>query len=261
MSTSTLKVESGIQLLARLTKKPTIQNFYPPLFQSDPKPREVIEITFSEDAPQCLLNDIICTNLLPANFGGAEMGLLMFNCSGNFSYVSLMSRVRTKIMANTTFTGDKIDDIIEGLFNNLFVVEIHDATQYYTTLYNLENVLTAHPNISMIIFDTITAFYWSEQGYKIQKMDTYLKRVLSKIQHVTREHNVIVLYTKPEYFNSHKDVSDNQEPCCEFPCLEGVNYKIGVSYDKDNNYIAKIKSYNIQLEKGFCVTDDEIRWF
>lgn len=261
MTTSSFKVESGIQLLARLTKKPTINQFYPQLFQSGPNPGEVIELIYSDDTPKCLLSDIICTALLPTDLGGAETGVLLFNCCGNLNYVSLMRSMSKKIISRLkTISEKEVNDILEKHFNNLFVVEIHDATQYYTTIYNLENMLLEHPNITMVIFDTITAFYWSEQSFKISKMDTYLKKVQSIIQNVTKEHKVIILYSKPNYFKSTKDLMNCIDACSELPCLEGVNYRISVSYDRDSIYLAKIKAHNIKLERRFYIKEDQLTW-
>lgn len=262
MAASSFKVESGIQLIARLTKKLTNIKFYPHLFPSGLKPGEVIELIHNEDMPICLITDIICTALLPTNLGGAESGVLIFNCSGNFNFSKLVTSMRQKIKSYTkTLDEMEVDDLIAKQFNNLFVVDIHDATQFYTTIYNLENVLLEHTNITMVMFDNIAAFYWSEQGFKIMKIDTYLKKVLSKIQNVTKEHKVIVLYSKPHYFNSSKDAMDSLEACYELPSLDGVNYRISVSYDRDSIYLANVKSYNMQQqEKRFCINEEQLTW-
>lgn len=267
------KVESGIQLLARLSrKKYSLDNFYPMLFQCGPRQGQVIEL-FSNDKITCLLEDITCAALLPTSLDGVEAGVLILNCSGHFDYNSLISCMKDKIMihlnALSSSNIDKskvhyddkgIDELLVRSLHNVYIMEIYDVTQFYTTIYNLENILMQYPNISMILIDTITAFYWTEQSNKILKMDLYLKKVLQKIQSVTKEHKVVIIYSRPAYFSSSKDSLENLEACCENPTLERINVRIHIAYSKEGIYQANVRTFTMKYAKQFKIIEDRIKW-
>lgn len=258
MAAVKFKVETGIQLLARLTKKPEIENFYPILFQSGPKHGDVIEL-FSSSSTSCLLIDIITEALVNMKLNGTDGGVLIFNSDGNLHFETLVNFVRKKL-SRVERTSEELNNLLHEILGNLHILEIYDATQLYTTIHNLESILVEHSNISLIIFDTLTAFYWSEQGFKITKMDVYVKNLLQLIQKITREYKITIIYTRPEYFSSSKDLIENLEACCEQSTLERVNYRIQMLRSDDGSYQVNIKTFNNLFKQFFYSCENEIKW-
>ncbi|KAM3966671.1 LOW QUALITY PROTEIN: DNA repair protein XRCC2 [Aphomia sociella] len=236
MATNNIKLESGVQLLARLTKKSKIENFYPALFRSGPKYNEFIEM-FSEISMSVLLVDIICEALIPVKLGGPQLSVLIFNMGGSVNYDMLVNCVQKRLdliyFTEKSDHSEEFKSLLQETLCNLYILEIYDATQFYTTVHNLENILTKHSDISLIIFDTLTAFYWSEQGHKITRMDLYLKNLLQIIRMITKDYKTTVLYTRPEYFSSSKNKNENLTSTSLPPTTEGVDYHIQLKFDKD----------------------------
>ncbi|XP_069354519.1 DNA repair protein XRCC2 [Maniola hyperantus] len=265
MEPSRIKIESGIQMLARLTKKPGIERFYPIIFGSGPKQGDIIEL-YSDGNTSYLLTELICEALIPQELNGPETGVIIFNTDGNLYFHSVLNLLRSKIIkyVNSTNNASKyninnVDAILNSTLKNLYVLEIFDATQFYLTIQNLENILTKHLNISLVVFHTLTAFYWSEQDFKIIKMDSYLKKLLSIIQKVVKDHKTTVLYSRPEYFSSSKEPINNLEPCCQHATDEQINYRIQIVYNNCLNFV-NVRSYDNQFQKEFNLTDYEITW-
>ncbi|XP_059047509.1 DNA repair protein XRCC2-like [Achroia grisella] len=264
MDRNQIKVESGVQLLARLTKKTEIEGFYPVLFNSGPKFNEVIEM-LSNISMSTLLIDMICEALLPIRLGGSQLSVLIFNTDGDLNYDALIKCLRKKICSCLSYEPSEIynTEQFKSLFNeticNLHILEIYDATQFYTTMYNLENILTEHSDISLVIIDTLTAFYWSEQGYKITKMDLYLRNLLQIIRKVMKDYKITVLYTRPEYFTSNKDTTEKFERYNFDPTMEGVDYHIQLTFD-NSIYNLTVVTSEFNIKRHFTMLDNTIHW-
>lgn len=257
MATTNCKVESGVQLLARLIKKPVITNFYSNLFQPGLKNDDVVEVYGNKSS--ALLIDLINEALAPSRYNEEPLGVLVFNTVGQLNYKELISALKQKIVSSLNTDCDaELDTILHRTLNNLYILDIYDATQFYTTIHNLDNILANHQNISLLIFDTLTAFYWSEQGFKITKMDLYIKNLLRMIQKVSKEYKVILIYTRPGYFSSSKDSGN----IGEVQITEDINFKVQLV---DNNstgaYEVNIRTNDLCYnKKSISTLDNAINW-
>ncbi|XP_026725798.1 DNA repair protein XRCC2-like [Trichoplusia ni] len=261
MAATKFKIESGVQLLARLIKKAEVENFYTDLFQPGLRSDDVVEI-FGSISFSTILIDVISEALLPKQMNEKPLGVLLFNTVGQFNYTDLINTMRAKIESFKYTNEDCLIDkenILQKALSNLFILEIYDATQMYATIYNLDNILANKQSISLLIVDTLTAFYWSEQGFKISKMDSYIKNLLKMIQKVSKEYKLIFMYTRPGYFGSSKD-SDNLETC-EVQVSEGVNITVQL-LDKNSTgvYQVNVKTVDSYYKKCFCILDNGIKW-
>ncbi|CAF4783390.1 unnamed protein product [Pieris macdunnoughi] len=261
------KLESGVQLLSRLSKKSVIENFYPTLFKCGPEKDEVIEI-FSNNSANPLLYDLISEALLPHLVGGVETGIVFFNTDGNFDKNKFIELFKHKLYTNVTekkiinLNDEAMDIIINGCLNNFTVIDVYDPSQFIVSVQNLDNMLMKHSNISLIIFNTLSAFYWSEQSFKVTKMDLYLKKLLKFVQRITKDFKVVILYTRPEYFCSSKEAIENLEPCCSMPTEERINYRLQVKYSSNNsdcNYVV-VQTADKLVKIPFILINGNISW-
>ncbi|XP_068628437.1 DNA repair protein XRCC2 [Battus philenor] len=260
------KVESGIQLLSRLVKKPGIENFYPTLFGNGPKFNDIIEL-FGEESTSNLLYDIVSTFLLPVELGGVEAGVMIFNTDSNLDVNVLMETFRKKLYTHIKTKSlllkcdeQDVDLVFQTSLKKLFYIEIFDITEFNITIQHLENVLLKNSNISLIIFDSLTAFYWSEQNFKICKMDLYIKSLLNVIQKVTKDYKTTILFTRPEYFCSTKEATEKCGPCWDFHTFDQINYKIYVAHEAGAKFSVIVKTQDNEIIKHFEIRDGFITW-
>lgn len=259
MAASRFKVESGLQLLARLRKKPVNENFYPTLFLNGLKAGEVIEF-YSDESMSCLLADIISEALIPESLCGVEFGVLLINTDGNLCFDVIVNVLKKKLSMLAVQCED-INSLLHEVLQKLYILEVYDSTQFYTTIHNLESTLMKNQCISLVVLDTLPAFYWTEQGYKITKMDVYLKSLLSIVQKITKEFNIKIMYTRPDYFSSSKDCIKNLEACCKEPRIECLNYRMQVVLREDGTYQVNVRTSDKIYNKFFITVDDTIKWF
>lgn len=248
-------IESGAQLLARLTKKPHIENFHPILFNSGLQFGDIVEVSYECDT-SWLLIDIVSEAILNSN----NVGVLLLNPDGNFNYEVLINTMRKKILSlriKENKFDTNLDDMLQEALSNLYILNIFDENQFLITVYNLENIVVEHQHISLLIFSSLTAFYWSVQGFKITKMDLYLKNLLIVIQKIIKEHKLTCIYTRPQYFYSNKDFDTH------FNSNESIQkYKIILNYQNDDKEIYKVDIVKLkeQYTKYFRITDGTINW-
>ncbi|CAH2100209.1 unnamed protein product [Euphydryas editha] len=267
MASIKCKMESGIQLLARLSKKTGIERFYPIIFESGPKLGDFIEI-YGEGSTTCLLGDLICECLIPNDLNGPEASIIVFNTDGKLTldYLINLSKIKlSKRLKNSTNKPCHDSKVINSLLNlmlkNLFILDIYNTTQFYTSIQNLEFFLTKYSNVSLCIFDTLTAFYWDEQNLqKATKMDSYVKKLLRIVQKIVKDFKITVLYSRPEYFSTSKESIENLEPCYENSESEQINYRIQIVYNEKDVNLVNVRTYNKQFQKKFHIFNDEIVW-
>lgn len=262
MSEAKFKIESGMQLLARLTKKPIIQNFYPVLFENGPHSGDIIELS-SDCNTSYILIDIICEALFKSNETNG-FGVLLFNTDGNLDYNNLLVNLKKKLYTNNALlnsenvkSDSELENLLREILANFHILEIYDATQLYTTIHNLENILMVYSNITLVIFDTLTAFYWSEQSFKITRMDLYVKNLIQCIYKATKEYKITCIFTRPCYFTKHKTENN-----IDVSALELINCRICLArnIDERNAYQVHVTTDKLQFTKYFHVVDNELKW-
>lgn len=258
MAASRFKVESGLQLLARLRKKTVNENFYPALFLNGLKTGEVIEF-YSDESMSCLLADIISEALIPESLRGVEFGVLLINTDGNLRFDVIVNVLKKKLSTLAVQCQDN-NSLLHEVLQKFHIIDVYDSTQLYTTIHNLESILMKNQCISLVVLDTLTAFYWSEQGFKITKMDVYLKSLLSIVQKITKEFNIKIMYTRPDYFSSSKDCIENLEACSKHPKIECLNYRMQVVLRDDGIYQVNVRTSDQIYNKFFSIFNDTIKW-
>lgn len=265
MSSNNIKMESGLQLLARLTKNQDLSKFYPELFEQGLKHTETVEICSEPNCGKSLLViDIICKALLPGEGGGLDTGILFFNTDGNFLLNTLINVLKQKFKHFIQSANEhELDYLVSEVLNNFYMLDVFEPEQFYITIENLDNILVDYANISLIIIDTLTAFYWSEQLIKITKMETYKKSIIERIKKITKAHKIPLIYTRPQYFSSTTNELEDQIDCIS----DYIEHKIMISKDKTNDgsvlYKISKQSYGIvnsNTEKIFQVEDNCINW-
>lgn len=255
------KMESGIQLLSRLRKNKEIRNYYPTLFESGIKNEDLIEMSSDGKRASFLIIDIICEALVPSELDGPEIGVVLLATDGSISHEKILKVLTQKLLlkisqynSNGNLDTTLLDTLLLKSLKNFHLLEVYDATQFYCTLYNFENVVSAYPNISLILIENLVAFYWSEQGFKIIKMDLYQKKILKIVQTIIKEYKIPVLYYKPQYFHSSKESEDTK--------IQTINYKIEVSSNLNDTDIFNVSIFtgSEQEIKYFKIINDQLTW-
>lgn len=225
---SAFKVETGFQLFSRLNTRPTIENIHPDLFPNGgPKAKEVVEIMGETSTGKTLIiTDLIARCLLPQEYSGKNAGVILLNTEHHFQLTLLVKKLKMFLKINPDSSDKEIDAMVQLCLRNLLILDIFDSQQLYLTLNNFDCIMTNHNRISLVILDSLPAFYWSDRLLSdIKSIDTYQKTILKLFQKKIQDFNAVIVYSKHTAFNSKKD-NLQLEKCSANPALEKINYRI-----------------------------------
>jgi DNA-repair protein XRCC2 len=196
-----LVIESGLQVIARLIDRPSIQDLDNHLFFNKLESTDIIEIrgTISSGINE-LLSKLIAKCILPLQFNGLGADVLFINTENQFQITKLYDVMQANICdihgpINT-------DSIVKESLNNLKTINCYNYFQFYLTLNSIDDILLKHKGVSLIIVDSISAYYWQQKDYLAYNV--YLLKIINIIRSKTVAFKVVILYTKQFNFESKK---------------------------------------------------------
>lgn len=199
------KIESGLQMISRVTRRPDLEGLHATIFPSGPYPSQIVEITGEEGAGKTLLiTDLLARCVLPKSFGDAQLpgrncGALIINSSHHFDLFKMAEILQYYIKENCrTLNSSSSQDIIKKSLKNLTVINCYTNEQLQASLLNLESLILQEANISLLILDSISAFYWMERIHSNLSYNAYYTSIINTLKNLTSKFGITVFYTKPD---------------------------------------------------------------
>ncbi|XP_034235349.1 DNA repair protein XRCC2-like [Thrips palmi] len=206
-----IRAESGRQLLARLSSRPSLKGLDERLLGPDgPAPQDVIEIVGENSVGKSVLAlQWVARAILSPPRGGLGVEILLIDADHHQPLFMLIQYLQARMKSFVAQTpglklnSSLIETSIKDALKRLTIINVYDSTSLYTALLALDTILVSKPQISMVVVDSLPAFYWADRlSGGLQHMDSYLRQMLSALQKSTRAHKVTVAFTRPSYFQS-----------------------------------------------------------
>lgn len=275
-----LDTECGLKLLTRLTskKRPSLLGLSPEIMPVDgPKPAEIVEICGESGTGKTMHTmDLIAQAIIPVAYGGKGATAIVIDTNSNFHVPDRMARFVEKHIlyhrsmacaaADTEMLQmdtdiQNIDNIVFEVLKNIQIFKCYTAKEYELSLLYCTNALMTNRNVSLLVVDSISTFYWTELGDREPpiRMDTYLRRKVQELRNLVDEFKLVAIYTRPTEFGNFTTAKDDL-----------IDYKIHLKYVKDpmdqpdqgepvarvaHNYHADRK-----LSRKFVINDHGIEW-
>uniref|UniRef100_A0A1B6CDC0 Uncharacterized protein n=1 Tax=Clastoptera arizonana TaxID=38151 RepID=A0A1B6CDC0_9HEMI len=231
---SGVKVESGLQLVARLQKRPSLNGLDDIIFPHGPNPQEVIEIIGEPSSGKTfLITKFIAKSILPKYFnnihiGGLDASVVLINIDYHFQICKLISLMENHLTLcnHNNDESSKLDEncikhIICTALKNFIMYNCINTFQLLVTFHSIHNLILNNTEISLIIIDSISANYWLDvMNGSVRKMDLYSKNILEDFQKTLNPFKVVLMYTRPLYFQSK---TRKNEVCSAQPGFGKVN--------------------------------------
>jgi hypothetical protein len=155
-----------------------------------------------------------------------------------------------------------IEKIIKESLSNLIILNCYDSLQLFVTFHSLTNILSSNVITSLIIIDSISAYYWQDAAAGgIRKMDLYLKKTLKALQTCVEEYKVIIIYTKQTHFQSKVSFT---EDTAATPGLGNVTYKIQLNRveGKENEelFFAEVNTTATKHVQKYKISKEGLLW-
>lgn len=199
------KIESGLQMFSRITHRPDLDGLNPTIFPQGPHPGQIIEITGDEATGKTLLvTDLLARCLLPKTYQevqlpGRKSGALFINTNHHFDMFKLAEIMQyyIKTNCNRTLNSNTVQEIIKESLKSLTVINCYTNEQFQATLLNLESLILENTNISLLIVDTLVAFYWIQRIHSNVSYNSYYTSIVNSLKVLASKFNITVFYTKP----------------------------------------------------------------
>lgn len=265
-------IESGIQLLARLAdnSKNPLKRLDDTLFPNGLGNKHTIEINGDPGSGKThLLAQLIATCILPAEYNGFGINVLLINADNRFP-IRKLSKIMTNLLKMSliqkfeSWNYTKLDKIVKLSLKNLMIINCLEYYQFNCNLFSLSSILGSNNRIGIVAVDSISAFYWQDrQVNRIEQfsLSSYVSFVLKKIQRSTAQYKVKIIFTKPADYESLKirPLSENAT-ICERTFGE-VNHRIGLSKDVNSTHgICKVQSAKGSKTINYEITEVGIKW-
>ncbi|XP_039646763.1 DNA repair protein XRCC2 isoform X2 [Perca fluviatilis] len=185
--------ESGAQLFARLEPRRSLKDVEPRLFPDDggPDHGEVVELYGTEGTGKTeLLYHLLCRCVLPVATGGLEVDVVFVDTDYSLDMLRLVSILDSRLNAD--------EAALRLCLSRLLVVHCSSSSQLLLTLHFLETSLSSRPSLSLLLIDSISAFYWldrCEGGASVAKQEEKLSKCAVLLGRLLRDYRITVFAT------------------------------------------------------------------
>uniref|UniRef100_A0A672HA65 RecA family profile 1 domain-containing protein n=1 Tax=Salarias fasciatus TaxID=181472 RepID=A0A672HA65_SALFA len=216
--------ESGAQLLARLEARRSLKDIEPRLFPDGggPESGEVVELFGTEGTGKTeLLYHLLCRCVLPEAAGGLQVDVVFVDTDYSLDMLRLVSVLDGRLNAGDAtrlslrtprfpWTGEPQqgrtrvseclclcpdEEALSSCLSRLLVVHCSSSSQLLLTLHFLETSLSARPGLSLLLIDSISAFYWPDRsagGASVTKQEETLTKCSELLGRLLRDYRVTV---------------------------------------------------------------------
>uniref|UniRef100_A0A8C6TXF6 RecA family profile 1 domain-containing protein n=1 Tax=Neogobius melanostomus TaxID=47308 RepID=A0A8C6TXF6_9GOBI len=187
--------ETGAQLFARLEARRCLKDLEPRLFPEDggPDNGEVVEICGPEGTGKTeLLYHLLSRCLLPRGAGGLEVGVVFVDTDYSLDLLRLVSIMDHRLGAAPS-GGDEA--LLRSCLSRLLVVHCASSSQLLLTLHFLETSFASRPALSLLLIDSISAFYWldrAEGGASYGRQEEKLAKCSELLGRILRDYKITV---------------------------------------------------------------------
>ncbi|CAD1474871.1 unnamed protein product, partial [Heterotrigona itama] len=259
-------IESGIELLARLNKKPSLRGLEDALFFEGPRGTDIIEISGVQSSGKTLLlSQMLAKCILPnyREIKGCNASAILINTDHHFQIsklVELMSNIVNAATDTASFTATDVAvdvefdkrAVIKNSLRNLHVVDCYDSEQFAVTLRTLDDIFVDNAKIALVAIDSITAYYWQDCEDNVITIDAYAKNLLRLVRTHTARFNVATVYTK-----LYKNIDNKGKKLT----TDNANYRIQLCKAcNSKNFTCTLETTQIVRKIHYSILSDGIKW-
>ncbi|CAH1785704.1 unnamed protein product [Owenia fusiformis] len=109
----------------------------------------------------------------------------------------------TGITNQTGLTEEQIETFVKSCFQRLHVIRCNTSTQLVVTVHSLESLLGNHPDIGVLMLDSVSAFYWIDRnsgGDNVATQENNQRHLVRALDKLINEYNLVLFATKQMIF-------------------------------------------------------------
>uniref|UniRef100_A0A8C7E4P8 X-ray repair cross complementing 2 n=1 Tax=Naja naja TaxID=35670 RepID=A0A8C7E4P8_NAJNA len=182
-------------LIARLEGRSSLKTLEPCLFAEEGYPiyGDVIEFHGAEGTGKTeMLYHLIARCILPKSSGGLEVSVVFIDTDFHFDMLRLVTLLEYRSSSRGT------EATMKHYLERFFLINCHSSSQLLLSLYSLETMFLSHPSLSLLIIDSMSAFYWIDRasgGENLSLQEANLKKCVQVLQKLVKEHQLVLFAT------------------------------------------------------------------
>ena len=186
--------------------------------------RSVYELCGQEGCGKTqLLLHLVVNAILPKHWRGIVVaglcvGVVYVDLDYRFSMIRLTTILETRMTEALSVSGggqdpSQVEDIVKQCLSRLYVVRCSSSSQFLITLHSLETLLGNNPDISLLVIDSVSEFYWINRtmsGGSGHGPTNSNKLVVEALRKLLITYNLVAFCAKAELFEqrTHADNPD-----------------------------------------------------
>ncbi|XP_026534749.1 DNA repair protein XRCC2 [Notechis scutatus] len=222
MTSGMSKWESGAQLIARLEGRSSLKTLEPCLFAEEGYPiyGDVVEFHGAEGTGKTeMLYHLIARCILPKSRGGLEVSVVFIDTDFHFDMLRLVTLLEYRLSSQGT------EATMKCYLERFFLMNCHSSSQLLLSLYSLESMFLSHPSLSLLIVDSMSAFYWIDRangGENLSLQEANLKKCVQVLQKLVKDHHLVLFATTQSLMQKSSNFVESSE---KTECDAGSDYR------------------------------------
>ncbi|KAL9913926.1 DNA repair protein XRCC2 [Glossina fuscipes] len=197
-------IASGYQLVVRHNSnlRPTFAkaNFWPELFLDDGlQSKSLVEISGANGSGKSVvLFQIMARAVLSDWPQDSCCEIIFIDLTHKFDVINFVNNHLKRTLTRThetTLTPEDESKIIQKCLESITLLNCYSLSQFEIAFTELENLIWNNSNIGLLAIDGLDRFYWEDCHQHLQRMSTYYKKWVSKLQQLCEDHNLSCCFT------------------------------------------------------------------
>ncbi|KAG7269381.1 hypothetical protein CRUP_015707 [Coryphaenoides rupestris] len=231
-----------IRLFARLDARRCMSDIEPHVFPADCGPQHgkahlhhphVIKHTqaYFNGCKTELLYHLLCRCILPVEAGGMGVEAVFVDTDYSLDMLRLVTILENRLAAGLSTSrppessGECSEEAaLRSCLSRLLVVHCGSSSQLLLTLHYLETSLSSRPSLSLLLIDSISAFYWLDRcagGESMARQEDKLTKCSELLARLLRDYRVTVFATSHAIRRNYKNVaSSSSSSLSSSPCSQ-----------------------------------------
>lgn len=292
------------QLLARLRGRPSVDGVAVELFSDGPKPKDVIEFYGSSGAGKTeMLLHVVKKCIMPkmwkdVSLGGFDVEVLYIDTDHKLPILRLATLVEKHVTdaikvgslsdaSPSDPSEEEVECLIKRCLNKLQIYHCRSSQHLLITLHSIEMMLSTNADVSILVIDSISAFYWNDRysgGDSTASQEAKMKHIVKILKILLDSYGLILFATKAALFRkkwrdfkndelntptrdgwTSKCVYENLQIHTEFLCKEWTKlvtrrYIFERTKDVGQHQYFRFNVFDVKKEskKGFSITESGV---
>ncbi|XP_033108307.1 DNA repair protein XRCC2-like [Anneissia japonica] len=128
-----------------------------------------------------------------------------------------------------TIKNEKVlEELVQSCLDRLYLVRCSSSEQLLITLHSMENVFSKHPQMTVLMLDSVSSFYWEDRvktGDNWKSFEALQDNIIDLLQKLVQDYRLVVFLTKNSTSQHFKSGKFSHNPNTDHGQIEAFDCK------------------------------------